>query len=296
MNVSTETTVRGLVQHPYDPRRLEALVAYAEAHRPTEHASAPVRRLLTELSPPEGVIELRSEGRTVFVAAVVDKCENVEDAAVLEVLGLDEAADLSACVAVATPIALGVARAAGRRAVTVSLPEGRGTAPGWRPHVGGLVLTRGLLPWPRPPLPDGAAWVDLGPERLAAHYANFRASFAEDPWMMLPREEAFGAAALAADPPVRLLVRGAVELGFARVTIQPDQVGYVATIGRAPAARGAGVGPVVLAEALRVLAARGATRMRLGVTASNTAAIRLYQSFDFTVAERWDGWLLPVAR
>lgn len=285
-----------IVRHPYDPRRLDALVVYSEAHRPSPYVTPPVRRILAELSPPEGIVELRVGGRSTFVAAVVDRCENRDDAAVLEVLGLDAGAPVAACLAVATPIALAVAAAAGRRALNLSLPAALPAPPPWVPAVGHLVLERGAEPWPEPPPPGDATWRDLSRDRVETHYRTLRDAFVDDPGMMLPDPATFAAAALAADPPVRVLVRGREELGFARVTLPEPQLGYVATVGRAPARRGEGLGPVVMAEALRVAAARGARRFRLGVTANNTAAIALYRATGFRVVDAWAGYTLPVPR
>ena len=81
-----------------------------------------------------------------------------------------------------------------------------------------------------------------------------------------------------------------MEVGFARVTLEPARLGYVASVGRVPAEKGRGWGPIVLAEAMRVLVDRGCTRMRLGVTASNVAAVRLYQRTGFQVVESWVTW------
>ncbi len=294
---------------PFDPRRLEALATYAEAHRPSPYVNLPIRRLLSELAPREGVIELRVAGRTAFVAAVVDRCDNLNDAAMLEVLGWDDEAPLAPLLAAAIPIARDVARAAGRGAVSLSLPARLVGALGaerppdaadapssaWRDADGSYVLERDLAPFPSPALPPGARWVDLSADRLASHHACLRAAFVDDPHMMIPDYETFAAAALRADPPVRLLVAGGEEVGFARVTLEEGgRLGYVATIGRAPTWRGRGLGAVVLAEALRVLAARRVERFRLGVTATNAAAIALYRRTGFEVVEAWRGWLHPV--
>ncbi|MFN7142635.1 MAG: GNAT family N-acetyltransferase [Myxococcota bacterium] len=286
-------------RHPYDRRRLDALVAYAEAHRPSAYVNLPVRRLLTDLASPEGVIELRMGGRTALVGAVVDKCENLHDAALLEVLGIDADAAPAPLLAAAAAIGRSVARSAGRPRLSLALPVPLDAAlaglDGWTPAEGSYVMERDLAPWPSPALPPGGAWEDLAVERVGEHYETIRAAFAADPGMLLPDLATFAAASLASDPPVRVLRVAGAEVGFARVSFEEGgRVGYVATIGRSPAWRGGGLGPVVLAEALRVLARRKVERFRLGVTATNTAAVGLYERAGFRIAETWRTWRQPV--
>lgn len=286
-------------RHPYDRRRLDALVAYAEAHRPSPYVNLPVRRLLTELAPPEGVIELRVGGRTALVGAVVDKCENLHDAALLEVLGLDDDVAPGPLLAAAATIGRSVARAAGRPCLSMALPVRLESAlaglDGWTPAEGSYVMERDLAPWPAPALPAGGAWEDLAVERVGEHYETIRAAFSADPGMLLPDLATFAASSLAADPPVRVLRVNGAEAGFARVSFEEGgRVGYVANIGRSPAWRGGGLGPVVLAEAMRVLAGRKVERFRLGVTATNTAAVGLYERAGFRIVETWRTWRQPV--
>ena len=285
------------VRVPYDPRRREALAAFSEAHRPSPYVRLPVRRLLGGLARPEGTIELRVRGRPAFVAVVVDRCENLYDAALLEVLGWDRRAPLAPFLAAALPVARAVALAAGRSCVSLSLPvplAGAFDAAGWLPGEGSYVLERTTDPWPSPPLPAGAAWEDLSQAGVTAHYHVLRAAFADDPGMMTPDLATFTAATLAADPPVRVLRVNGVEVGFARVALEPDGVGTVATVGRAPDWRGARLGDIVLAEAMRLLVARGAARLRLGVTATNAPALALYRRAGFSVVEAWRGWRLAL--
>ena len=58
--------------------------------------------------------------------------------------------------------------------------------------------------------------------------------------------------------------------------------------------RGARLGDIVLAEAMRLLVARGAARLRLGVTATNAPALALYRRAGFSVVEAWRGWRLAL--
>lgn len=283
----------------YDPRRLEALVAYAEAHPISPFTTLPLRRMLTTLTPPEGVLELRRHHRTVFVGVVVDRCENLQDAAVLEPLGVDGRVSLRACVAAAAPIAVDVAETARRKAVRVSLPgittKTLGIT-GWNETVGSYVLERAASALPGAPLPDGARWGGLTAADIPEHHRVMRAAFARDPGMMLPDLDTFAAATLAAPVPIRVLRVGGAEAGFVRVLVEPGGIGQIATIGRAPTFRGAGLGPALLSEAARLLLERGVTRFRLGVTADNTAALRLYTAAGFETVETWRTWCTPVGQ
>ena len=76
-----------------------------------------------------------------------------------------------------------------------------------------------------------------------------------------------------------------VPVGYVAVEVQPDGSGYVDYLGVAAQARGAGLGRVLVAGALRGLAARGVTRVHLTVRVDNATARALYASLGF-VEER----------
>ncbi|MDP2314125.1 MAG: N-acetyltransferase [Pseudomonadota bacterium] len=288
-----------LVRCPYTPDRLEGLVAFSDANPPSRVHAAPTRRLFEELAPPEGVLDIAADGRRAFAGAVVDRCENLHDAALLEVLGWDRAVPLPALLDVATPPALAVARRARRATVSLSLPVGLGgdlPAAGWTRAEGSYVMERDLSAWSPPPSPPNAAWEDLSPLGVAEHYDVVRAAFADDPGMMLPDLPTFALASLGAAVPVRVLRAAGREIAFARGTLEEGgRLGYVASIGRAPEWQGRGLGPVVLAEALRQLAARRVVRFRLGVTATNPAALALYRRWGFVEVEAWQTWRRALA-
>lgn len=283
-----------LARRPYTPRRLETLATFAEYHPISRFNAPPIRRILGTWATPDGVLEWTVDGRTALVGAVVAGMENVHDAALLEILGWDEDTPFGPLLDAVTPVALALAKS--RPKLSLSLPSGFAgeVGPAWTAAEGSFVMARGNEPWPDPPLPAGATWEDLSRATVAEHYAVMKRAFVDDPGTMIPPFPTFGDVALVSDPPVRILRREGVEIGFARVSLEGDGLGYVATIGRDPSARGQGLGPIVLAEALRVLAARGMTRFRLGVTASNSSAVELYRRSGFTVVESWITWLRPV--
>jgi GNAT superfamily N-acetyltransferase len=65
--------------------------------------------------------------------------------------------------------------------------------------------------------------------------------------------------------------------------IRPELLAYalVAELFVRPAARGAGIGTALLAEAERITRARGITRMFIGVVEGNDGAHKLYRRFGF---------------
>jgi ribosomal protein S18 acetylase RimI-like enzyme len=279
-----------ITRRPYEPRRLETLTTFATWHPISRQNAPPVRRILETWS--GAVFEVLAGGRTALVAAVVDRMENVHDAALLEVLGWDDSVPLATLLGSVVGDAVEVARAAGRPVLSLSLPAGfvSEVGDGWSAVEGSFVMERGVEQWSTPPLPEGTAWEDLTVAGLPEHYAALKAAFVADPGTMIPPFPTFADVAMASDPPVRVLRSRGVEVGFARVTLEPARLGYVASVGRVPAEKGRGWGPIVLAEAMRVLVDRGCTRMRLGVTASNVAAVRLYQRTGFQVVESWVTW------
>jgi ribosomal-protein-alanine N-acetyltransferase len=89
--------------------------------------------------------------------------------------------------------------------------------------------------------------------------------------------------------PVRLLFDGARIVGSVRVELssRDPREGEVGSIGRHPEYRGRGLGERLLYEAFAQLSGRGATRLKLSVTASNRRALALYERFGFAIAERY---------
>lgn len=96
--------------------------------------------------------------------------------------------------------------------------------------------------------------------------------------------------------------RGGAALGFVAVW-QRDDLAYIDNLHVAPDARGAGLGPALLAEAAARMRARGCTAAALHVFARNAGAIRFYgrlgaligpeepvEVFGETVVERRCDW------
>ncbi len=94
------------------------------------------------------------------------------------------------------------------------------------------------------------------------------------------------------------VVVGFVWVGVLAREFQRDRyVGLVRDIYVAPNHRGKGLGKVLLRHAERFAAERGATRMTLEVTASNTAAVQLYKKQGYHVQRlQMEKPLSPPAR
>jgi ribosomal protein S18 acetylase RimI-like enzyme len=67
------------------------------------------------------------------------------------------------------------------------------------------------------------------------------------------------------------------------------------SLGRDPAYRGEGLGPLLMIEGLRLLAGLGATTVRLEVAERNATAIALYERFGFRRASVSSAWRRELA-
>ncbi len=285
-----------LTRRPFTADRLEPLLDVC-ARRPASPFSPDLRRrLLTRLvSGPDGVIELVDGDETVALAVAVDAVDSVADCAVLDMLaGRADAAPILD--AAERFVARGPRRG-------LEVPLSSHTAH-WRPVLDArgyrLAYTSYEMetpPQPAPPMPPLPGptwrWITAEARHVEAYHrvvaramgpvpGSFRGSLDD-----LRRRIAEGASE-------DLLLCGETIAGFANVgaplPVAPD-LGHVHQIGRDPDFRGRGLGPILLARALHRLAALGATRFALDVTASNTAALELYVRHGFAVVEQ-----VPVYR
>jgi ribosomal protein S18 acetylase RimI-like enzyme len=70
--------------------------------------------------------------------------------------------------------------------------------------------------------------------------------------------------------------------------------GKIRIVGRAPAYRGRGIGPRLIAEGLRLLRAGGAGDVDLDVETENERALELYRRFGFEVVTRTPAFALTL--
>jgi mycothiol synthase len=136
--------------------------------------------------------------------------------------------------------------------------------------------------------------------------ATFRVGTDEDDWLRVnaaafalhPEQGQWALADLRArereawfDPAGFFLARhGDRLIGFHWTKIHPDGAGEVYVLGIDPAAQHGGLGAALLAIGLNHLRERGCPLVLLYVDESNVAAMRLYERYGFTSADRDVQW------
>jgi ribosomal protein S18 acetylase RimI-like enzyme len=149
---------------------------------------------------------------------------------------------------------------------------------------------RRAAPYPEPaPLPPGFESVALDAVPLAHWLALHNETFIDVPgWVPL---DAAGWARMTSDPQradaVRLIRRGDALVGFWHVAHDPEDGPSVEALGVRAAARGLGLGRLLLRQAQRHL---GTPTCALRVSESNAAALRLYQAEGYVAIDRRDEW------
>ena len=281
---------------PFAPASVDAIVGFCVANGPYD---APLlRRLMLALtSAPAGVLVVEDGGAPVLVAAVVDLTTNGADAANLELLGVRApvAADVFArCV---VEPALAFARGGARRALQVHLgPVAAGIADaegvlevaGFAHAYDSFKMSR-AADAPEPPEPPllaaGWRWETLHAERAPQAHAALVEIFRDAASTSTPPLAEFCQSLGSGANVWRVLLDGQRVAGLVRVAVHRDH-GEIRVVGRAPAYKGAGIGPRLISEALRLLRAEGAGGVSLEVEARNEDALALYRRFDFQVVTR----------
>lgn len=285
-----------LTRRPFTADRVEALLDVC-ARRPASPFSPDLRRrLLTRLvSGPDGVIELVDGAETVALAVAVDAVDSVADCAVLDMLA--GRADAALILDAAEPFVARGARRGLEVPLTAHIAHWRTTleARGYRIAYTSYEMETAAIPPPRmPPLPGPEwRWVTAAAHHAEAYHRVVARAMGPVPGSFRASLDDFRRR-LAEGTPEDLLLCGDTIAGFATVgaplPAAPD-MGHVHQIGRDPDFRRHGLGPILLARALHRLAALGARRFALDVTASNTAALDLYLRHGFAVVEK-----VPVYR
>ena len=237
------------------------------------------------------LLDLWEEGQRRAVAVVLDQLHNIDDAVLIELLAAPDLTE-SGLLEVAARAEQIQARA-GRKALEFQLPERLNSlgsallACGWKAERDSFVMERAatLLELP---LPAGLRWRDLGPADVLAYHRLIQVVFAEDPGMQVQDMASFKTMTLQREIPIRLLIHRGRPIAFTRVSRQGD-IGSIDTLGRHPSWRGRKLGPLLLAEALRLL--EGSRCIRLGVSGSSLTARRLYARYGFVQIERWIAYL-----
>ena len=258
-----------------------------------------LRRLMLELTsdPAAGVLLVEDDRGTALAAVVVDRTSNGAGAANLELLGVRApvAADVFARCVVAPAVAF--ARAGEQRVLQVALaPLAAGIADvetvlrdaGFAHAYDCFSMSRAAdapEPAESPLLAAGWRWQPLDATRALQAHVALAEIFRDAPGTSLPPLAEFRRAVASGTASWWLLLDGERIAGLLQV-VAHGRSGELRVLGRAPAYRGAGLGPRLVAEGLRLLRAAGAGDVTLVVEAINEDALALYRRFAFEVVER----------
>ena len=261
---------------------------FCAAHPVPVPGAPPVRSFLTELaSGPSSVLALSDGDGLALVATLVDACTNAAGTTEVVVHGLRRDGGEGPRLEAALAWAKARAREAGFPGVDAQGPEGgpftgaQLAAAGFAEAYRMYAMERRGGPAPAAPPPPGLRFEACAPDHVPSFHEATRLAFADVPGAFVSSLATFAAQVAARPIPPRLLLDGDRVIGFTRVEVAADGSGIVHTLGRHPDARGRGLGPVLLAEALRVLGEARAAPIRLEVAARNDRALALYRSAGF---------------
>lgn len=143
---------------------------------------------------------------------------------------------------------------------------------------------------PVPAWPDGVTVSSLGEDDAEVHHLVYE----EAGWQDMPGHTVRGLDewrdlfVTGEDPAQQVVARQDGRLvGVALGKVFADGTGWVAQLAVRRDQQGRGLGTALLAEAFARRVAAGATRVGLGVSATNAHALRLYQRLGLTVDREW---------
>jgi ribosomal protein S18 acetylase RimI-like enzyme len=272
------------------------LLAFVRAHPVDPDWSVPLERLLGSLpTRDEAILDVEEGGERVAVAVLLDGLTNIDDVAMLELLGRRAELPMERLIDFLKPMALEAATQAGKTGVDLYLNDQGGAVPAGATAVrGALVMRRPDAELPVLRAPRGLRWKSLEESDLLAYHRLVLAAFADDPGMQVSPFDEFAQAVMKMPVRARLLCNLKGPVALARVSVNGEE-GFIDSLGRHPDWRGRGLGPVVLGEAARLLRSLGAQHLKLGVTSSNRTARRLYEQYGFSTTESWTVWRWPIS-
>jgi ribosomal protein S18 acetylase RimI-like enzyme len=275
---------------PMTGQSLDEALAFAALH-PVGQLDGPTRlRLLTQLtSAPQGTIVLAdARGELALVATVLDVIAESDAPAELVILGARRVESNVFTHEVLTPAKL-FARSVGRPALHLSRPscvedvdEVLERAGYVLAHEVILMRRRGRPDTPEPPLPPGWRWAPLDGALVPQVHAALLEMFRGSPSTTLPPLAEFRRGAFLSPPGWHVLLDGDRVAGLVRLSVQGTQ-GEVRVLGRRPEYRGRGLGELLLAHGLRLLADLEVDAVTLEVAATNEGALALYRRLGFEV-------------
>jgi ribosomal protein S18 acetylase RimI-like enzyme len=289
---------------PFAPGDADAVVAFCKAHGGIHD----VRMLLDLTSDPAGVFVIGDDTGPTLAATAVDRIHNAADAANLELLAVRAPIATPAFMRLVIEPAVAFVRAGERRALNVllspsSMPvEGAEDleyalrARGFSHAYDTFEMRRpGALPPPEAPgpLPAGWSWEALDGGRVDAAHAALAEMFRDALGTSAMSLADFRQAVVSGVAVWRVLLDGERIAGLVRTALHGAR-GELRVLGRAPAYRGRGIGPRLVAEGLRVLRAGGAGDVDLTVETDNQRALELYRAFGFEVGSRTPVFVLTL--
>jgi ribosomal protein S18 acetylase RimI-like enzyme len=282
-----------LHRQAYVPAVLDELVAFCQGHPTTGHPPDLVHRLIGHLpADASAVMDIWQGGQRRLVGVVLDTLDNSDHAAIFDVLGWDGVGMTDTFWPTVLNIAEDRVRSGPRQLISFALSDvTRDLAPwllarGYHLGFTSYGMATAEMPPPSiPELPQGWHWEDISPETVRTYYEAVCAAMGSVPGTNIAAYADFAPMALQARLLPRLLLDGDQVAGFFRVTLSggDQSTGYISAIGRTPTYRGRGLGPLLLATAMNLLADHGARRYTLDVSATNAQALRLYERHGFRI-------------
>ncbi|GAB2176052.1 GNAT family N-acetyltransferase [Dongia sp. agr-C8] len=258
---------------------IDDLVAWCAAH-PIPDSDA--ERFLRHLSSgPAAIIDRRDAG---VVCVILDRARSGTGCAPVELAGLRAAALTDALAEMLVAEIAGRSRRLGLQGVDLMI------TPEWAPHrrgienagfayaYGDLDMLCAAADWGQDmALPEGLGWRDLEAGLVDEFLRVYRAAFDGMPGVYFPDEAEQRRVIAVGRGAVRVLCQGGRILAALRYA--PDDA-FLHSIVRDPAAKGRGLGRLVLDEARRCLPGRA---LSLNVVSSNRVALDLYQRHGFAI-------------
>jgi ribosomal protein S18 acetylase RimI-like enzyme len=280
---------------PFAPGDADAIIAFCTAHGPFDARLC--GRLLLELtSDPAGVLVVEDGEGTALVATVVDQVSNSTDAANVETLGVRAPLSAEAFTRLVVEPAIAFVRRGARRGLSVGLHASAMPAAdaagalrdaGFAHAYDTFEMRRpGSTPAETPePLPAGWSWRALDGSLVEAAHQALTEMFRGAPSTNMVSLADFRNAVATGATVWWALLDGDRVAGLVQIAPHGSR-GDLRIVGRAPEYRGRGLGPRLVAEALRMLREGGAGDVDLTVEAENDRALALYRRFGFDVVSR----------
>lgn len=264
----------------------DALIAFATAHPTQPHVDAALARALLQTLPSSEAAVI--DRRPVVVASVIDAIENTLASADLAIVGCDVHALDAVQAAALLEDAEAIARRGPRRRLTVDVPPALEPALGAALRASGYAVAFRSYELEAPVRAAGDAaggFRDVRPDDVPALHALVSRAFRAVPGANVADLDSFARLLAGLTATTRVLFLDGVLAAWVRVFVE-GRVAVLQSLGRDDRFARRGLGDRIVAEGLRVAAARGAEVCRLEVAAVNTRALALYERHGFREVAR----------